>query len=315
MPNSHHHFALYLVPGFSLVALSCVIDTLRAANVDHGGPYYRWTLIGHNTNSVASSSGIAMSCSSHEQIDKYQTLIICGGDLSHLYSERAALLWLSQQSRTGAVLGSISDGAYVAAAAGLFDKCRSTIHWKCQSAYRERFPRLDVRMSILEVDGNRFSCAGGTASLDLMLKFVADDLGGDVASRIADNYFHDVIRGDDQVQHMTSAFRYAAKDSRLSQALLLMEENLEDPLEVSDIAAQLDLSHRQLDRIFQDHLRTSPSAHYRSLRLLRADGLLKQSELNIGEIALGCGFQSASHLSRHFKRQFGMTPSAYRRSR
>ena len=167
----------------------------------------------------------------------------------------------------------------------------------------------------MEVDGNRFSCAGGTASLDLMLKFVSNDLGAEIAGRIADNYFHDVIRGDDQVQHMTSAFRFASKDKRLSDALLSMENNLENPLEISEIARRIDVSHRQLDRIFLRNLNTTPGSHYRGMRLIRAEGLIKQTELSIGEIAIGCGFQSSSHLSKFFKKQFGVTPSQHRNQR
>ncbi len=298
-----------------MVALSCVIDTLRAANDEIDQHYYRWTLIGDQTTSVASSSDITLQTIPNDQLEEFDTLIICGGDGSHLFNNRSALNWLAGAGRTGRKIGSISDGAYVAAAAGLFDRCRSTIHWKCQNAYRERFPQIDVRMSILEVEGNRFSCAGGTASLDLMLKFVSDDLGKGVAGRIADNYFHDVIRGDDCVQHMTSAFRFAIKDKRLSDALLCMEANLEEPIPITEVASIVGISHRQIHRIFERHLKVSPAQHYRAMRLVRAEGLLKQSSLSISEIANGCGFQSSSHLSKFFKAQYELTPARYRSSR
>lgn len=212
------------------------------------------------------------------------------------------------------MIGALSDGAYVVAGAGLFKKVRSTIHWKCQGGYRERYPDLDVRTSILEVDGNRFSCAGGTASLDLMLRFVSDELGPEIVGRIADNYFHDVIRGDNQVQHMTSAFRFAARNKTLSDALLIMEERLENPVPLHELADRLGVSHRQLGRLFQRFLETSPSLHYREMRLTRASALLKQTGMSITEIALGCGFQSASQLSRHFRTRYGETPRDHRKT-
>ena len=199
---------------------------------------------------------------------------------------------------------------------GLFDNCRSTIHWKCQLAYRERHPNLDVRPSMLEIDGNRFSCAGGTASLDLMLKFIVASAGEQVAGKIADNYFHDVIRGDgdDQVQHMTSVFRFAGREKLLSDALLLMESHLEEPLSIAEIAQRLNTTPRQLDRLFGRHMAASPSVFYRDLRLTRASGLLKQSMLSVSEIAVGCGFHSASHLSRYFQKKYGETPLRHRRA-
>lgn len=313
------HFGFFLVPGYSLVALSCAIDVLRAANLEIDQPYFKWTLVGEKekgemVEAVASSAGIETNYIDINGAPDFDIIAICGGRQTHLYSSARAEKWLKAQARRSIKIGAISDGSYLAARLGLFSQCRSTIHWKCQSAYRELNPWLDIRASIFEVDGNRFSCAGGTASLDLWLYFIAEKFGEKVAGRIADRYFHDVIRSDDQVQHMTSALRFAHRNEKLSKALVMMEEALEVPLPIADIAAHLGLSHRQLDRIFRKHLNMSPAQHYRDLRLLRAANLLKQTELPIIDIAFGCGFHSSSHLAKFFKERYGTTPSRYRRS-
>lgn len=305
-------FGFFLVPGYSLIALSSAIDVLRSANVEIQNTEFHWELLGDSGESVESSSGIVLPCTTIDVSNKFDVVAVCGGERSHLFRSRKTENWLKDQARKGALMGSISDGAYVVAKVGLFDNSRSTIHWKCQSAYRELYPDLDVQMSIIEVDGKRFSCAGGTASLDLMLNFVATKLGKDIAGRVADNYFHDVIRGDDQVQHMTSALRFATRNKTLSDALILMESELETPISIAVIARKLNVSHRQLDRIFRSHLHTTPSKHYRGIRLLRATGLLKQTNLPISEIALSCGFQSSSHLTKFFKLKYEMTPYQYR---
>lgn len=314
-------FVFYLVPGFSLVALSCAIDALRAANVELGREQFSWHVSGSDPDNdqatkVTSSSGLSMDIVPTSQLPDCDIIAVCGGERSHLFYCPRSEVWLRQQARSGKIVGSISDAAYVLAGIGLFDNCRSTIHWKCQLAYRERYPNLDVRPTMLEIDGNRFSCAGGTASLDLMLKFIVASAGEQVAGKIADNYFHDVIRGDgdDQVQHMTSVFRFAGREKLLSDALELMETHLEEPLPIAEIASRLDTTPRQLDRLFGRHLAASPSAFYRDLRLTRASGLLKQSMLSVSEIAVGCGFHSASHLSRYFKKKYGETPLRHRRA-
>lgn len=314
MVKSVRNFAFLLVPGFSLVALSCAIDVLRAANVESESKHFDWALLSEDGNSVASSSGIELSCQAIGTATGHEAVAVCGGERSHLFNSNTVHSWLRSEARHGRMIGALSDGAYVVAAAGLFKKVRSTIHWKCQGGYRERYPELDVRTSILEVDGNRFSCAGGTASLDLMLRFVSEQLGPEVVGRIADNYFHDVIRGDNQVQHMTSAFRFAARNKTLSDALLIMESELENPVPLHDLADQLRVSHRQLARLFRRFLDTSPSLHYREMRLARASALLKQTGMSITEISLGCGFQSASQLSRHFKTRYGETPREHRKT-
>ncbi|MEL7429352.1 MAG: helix-turn-helix domain-containing protein, partial [Pseudomonadota bacterium] len=181
--------------------------------------------------------------------------------------------------------------------------------------YRERFPALDIKTSMIEISKNRFSCAGGTSSLDLMLHFIREDHGDELVSLIAQNFFHDTIRDGTREQHLIKAFRIAATNPAVSQAILLMENHLEHPLSIEAIAGDISISRRQLDRLFHDNMGCSPKEYYGRLRLARAAALLHQTSLSVGEISLACGFQSASHLSRNFSGQFGETPGSYRRRR
>ena len=158
-----------LVPGFSLLALSCAVDALRAANLVLGRTAYEWRLSADLGDppageSVPSSSHIRLPaeplgarCASGGASD---LIAVVGGERSHDYESQALAGALARAAGRGARIGSISDGAFPVAAAGLFDGYRSTIHWKCLDGYRERFPELDIRTSIFEIDRNRFSCAG-----------------------------------------------------------------------------------------------------------------------------------------------------------
>lgn len=312
--NRPRHFAFVLIPRFTMLSLSCAIDGLRSANVDCRPGSYTWELISAEQSPVISSSEIPLAVSSLRAAQKPDVVVICGGERSHEYASADLTNWLHLQAKFPIPIGTLSDGAFVAAEAGLFNAHRSTIHWKCLDAYRERFPALDIHSSLMEIDRNRFSCAGGTPCLDLMLHFILQDLGSDAVAKIANNYFHDTIRDDRRTQHLASAFRFAGHSKALTQALLMMEENLEHPLQIIEIADELKISHRQLDRLFQKFLQSSPAQYFRSLRLARAAGLLSQTGLNISEIAFGCGFQSSSHLGRHFKHQYGVTPGTYRKS-
>ncbi len=308
-----NHFTFVLIPGFSLVALSCAIDALRAANQISGTPIYEWHMATPAGTGATSSSLIELPTIKLEAVERSSLIAVCGGDRSHDYANAELTNWLHKQAKTETHIGSISDGAFVMADTGLFDNVPSAIHWKCFDAYRERFPKLDIRPSILEISNNRFSCAGGTASLDLMLHFIREEHGGELAGQIADNYFHDVIRDGSREQHVTNAFRYSGRNPTLANALLMMEQNLEDPLRISDIADSLQLSRRQIDRIFQRGLNKTPKEVYLDMRLGRASGLLLQTGMSITEIALGCGFQSTSHLAKYFSSRYGGTPGQYRR--
>ena len=311
-----------LVPGFSLLALSCAVDALRAANLALGRRAYEWRL---SADLGASASEGPVSSSSHIRLPAEPLapdgppgfaaglIAVVGGERSHDYESAALVRTLKRAAGRGARIGSISDGAFPVAAAGLFDHYRSTIHWKCLDAYRERFPDLDIRTSIFEIDRSRFSCAGGTTSLDLMLTFVMEAHGAETASLVAENYVHDRIREAAQEQHVTAAIRMAGRNRHLAEAILLMERHLEDPLPVDRIAAAVSLSARQLTRLFRSHLHRPPGQFYLDLRIDRAASLLRQTGMSVSEIAVACGFQSASHLGRHLKRRHGATPGQWRR--
>jgi len=308
------HFSFVLIPGFSLVAFSCAIDALRGANLILDQQFYDWDSLSPEGKPIVSSSDIEVPTTSIFKNPDTDLIAICGGVSSHTYENAELTRWLHDQAKEGKKIGAISDGSYIAAEAGLFDQAPSTIHWRCQDAYRERFPDLDVKASMLEISEKRFSCAGGTASLDLMLHFIREVHGGELVSLIAQNFFHDTVRDGTREQHLMNAFRIAGKNPILSEAILLMESHLEQRLNIAQIADRVKISRRQLDRIFQQSMKKSPQEFYRDLRLTRASILLAQTNMSVGEIAVGCGFQTASHLGQHFKKRFGNTPGAYRNS-
>lgn len=311
-------FSFVLIPGYSLLALSCAIDVLRAANADAGDSIYTWRLLAHESGPIESSSGLQLPCeaASMHHPDSFgdrNVVAIVGGDGSHNFFDEELYRWLRNFVNSDTVIGSISDGAFIAAECGLFYNHRSTIHWKCLEAYKVRFPDLDCRASILELDRKRFSCAGGTASLDLFLHFVHEDFGAEGVAKINDNYFHDAVRDSSISQHMAQAYRFANRSKLLAEAMTLMTQNLEQPLSIAEIAHRIGTTHRSLDRLYNKHLGLSPGKYFRQLRLARAGGLLLQTGLPISEVALSCGFNTASHLGTHFRQSYGLTPNQYRK--
>ena len=166
---------------------------------------------------------------------------------------------------------------------GLFAGCRSTIHWKCLAAYRELHPDLDVRASIYEIDGQRFSCAGGTAALYLFLRLVALDHGASLAAAVAENLITHDIRPAEDAQRTELVWLHGRRDVRLASAIMLMEENVERCLSVTEIAQRSGTALRQLERLFADHIGVGPSDYYWQLRVQRAARLLRQTPLRVEE--------------------------------
>jgi transcriptional regulator GlxA family with amidase domain len=102
------------------------------------------------------------------------------------------------------------------------------------------------------------------------------------------------------------------RNRHLAMAMQLMETHLDDPLCMKDVARQIGLSVRQLERLFQRHLNASPNRHYMVLRMTRARKLLSQTELSITDIALACGFTSPSHFSKKYREYFGQSAQQHR---
>lgn len=308
-------FGLLLVPRFSLLALSCAVEAMRAANVVSGHRLYDWELLSADGKGVEASSGLTLATRALTSGGGCHTHVaVCGGERSHDWRRPGLNAWLRRQAAGGATVGALSDASFVVAGAGLYERVRSTIHWHCLDAYRERFPALDIRPSVFELERQRFSCAGGTAALDLFLTLVRRQHGSALATAVADNYLHERIRGSDSPQRLSSYFDLVGRSRPVAEAVREMEQALEAPLPIHRIAERVGQSPRQLDRLFRRHLRRPPASHYRMLRLARAARLLRQTTLSVGEIAAATGFSSSAHLARHFRGLYESSPSQYRRA-
>ncbi|HYW77118.1 MAG TPA: GlxA family transcriptional regulator [Gammaproteobacteria bacterium] len=307
-------FAFVLVPRFSMLALSCAIDALRAANVVGGRTLYRWELATPGGGTVEASSGVTLGAKALEETDVASAVAVCGGAHSHDWLPPGLARWLKAQSRNGALVGALSDGSFVLAESGLFQGVRSTIHWLCLDAYRERFPQLDIRASVFEIDRHRFSCAGGTAALDMFLTLIQRQHGDELAVAVADNYIHDRIRSPDYAQHLSAYYHLVRRSPALAAAVREMEAHIEDPSPISVLARKVGISQRQLARLFERYLSRSASDHYMALRLAHARRLLAQTTMPVSAVAMATGFASAAHLATRFRKSHGVSPLQYRQS-
>ena len=208
----------------------------------------------------------------------------------------------------GARLGAIETGSYVLAQARLLDGYRCTIHWENMPGFREAFPHIEVSGELYEFDRNRFTCAGGTAALDMMLQIIEEQHGYDLAIACAENFIYGGIRKPTDSQRMTLRERTGISNSNLLECLELMEANVEQPLTPAELADAVGVSKRQLERLFQRYMATTPSRYYTELRLRQGRRLLEQTSLSITDVALACGFPSPGYFSHRYRALFGLSP-------
>ncbi len=306
---------LLLIPNFSMIAFTSVLEPMRLANWLTGKTLFEWETISRDGQSVISSNGISVGVSAAmADLVRPSNVIVCSGLDAHLFNDSPTLGWLRRWAREGAHLGAICTASHILARAGLLGGHRCTIHWHSLDSFAEEFPDLDVRAELYEIDRDRFTCAGGVAGLDMMLREISHLVGGDVAASVSEQFMHERIREGHDDQRLPLQARLRISHPKLIRAISEMEKHTEEALTRDEIADRVGLSRRQLERLFRRYLNTSPARYYLKLRLNRARTLLTQTTMPVTEVAFASGFTSASHFSKCYRDMFGRTPRAERRN-
>jgi transcriptional regulator GlxA family with amidase domain len=306
-------FVFLLVPGLSMMSLSSAVEPLRSLNRLAGRDAYRWRLASLDGTPVAASNGIDLPAARAEDLlPTADYLFVCGGLRFRSSDARRFLAVLRRAARIGMSVGSLSTGTYLLARAGLLDGYRCTIHWENRPAFQEDFPDLSCTSKIYEIDRDRLTCSGGTAAMDLMLHLIAERHGAALAQQVANQFHHERIRDEGDDQRGGRLTMTARLPGKLRTAIGLMQREIENPVPLSKVAAQVGLSSRQLERLFLRHLQMTPLRFYMQLRVERARELLLYSDRPVLEVAVAAGFASTSHFASWYKRVFGMKPSEVR---
>jgi transcriptional regulator GlxA family with amidase domain len=307
-------YGFVLVPEFALMSFSAATEPLRAANLLARKPLYAVLPLSIGGEPVASSAGFALPCGdlSKQGPSCHTVFIVAGGNPPDWREASAAFPVLRRLARRGVRIGGISSGSYLLAEAGLLHGRDFSIHWEHAPALREAFPHLTPRQARYVLDGDRITCGGGVAPLDMMHALVAERMGQAFARRVSDWFLHTAVADPGAPQRGSEAERFGTHHPALLSVLEKMETAVERPLSRQAMARLVGLSTRQLDRLFSGHLGSGFLDTYRRLRLDHARKLIGQSPMSIAEIAYATGFSSTSHFSRAFRAHFGMAPRQLR---
>jgi len=302
-----------LIPGFALMSYASAIEPLRAANQLAKQNLFDWVHITPDGQLATATCGATIpNTVKIGNQPKLDILFVCAGGDPASFEDIATFAWLRKLAKHGIRLGGISGGPFILAHAGVMNGRHMTIHWEHAPILAEAYPDLLLTRSLYIFDRDRVTCAGGIASLDMMHALITERCGTDFATQVSDWLLHNEIRPASGPQRSSLTERYGVHRRELITALELMEHNISEPLDRRSVAAHVNLSTRQLDRLFSQQLGKGFSVHYKSIRLQRAHDLLRSSPLTITEIAFACGFSSASHFSRTYQSTFGQNPSSAR---
>lgn len=304
-------FLFVLLPDFAAADVALATEALSEANA--GGSQFSWRVLTETGAPVASRSGLGMAVDGGlEPVSRHDTILLCGAPRLAAPASVTLLGWLRRAASHGGTIGAIGGASGVLAQAGLTGDAPVAAHWATASAMRECFPDTDVAETVFHLAPRRMTCAGGMATLDMMLALIAKADGSSRAHETAATLACAHLRASDSGQVVSTSCRHARRHPALLKAIAAMEASLDAPRPANDIARDVGVSCRQLERLFSTHLGQPPKRFHDGLRLDRGRQLMQQTDLSIAEISAACGFNSSRHFSKHYHRRFGVLPSVDR---
>ncbi len=313
----------YVIPDFSMIAFATAIEPLRIANRMLGYDSYRWRVASIDAGPVRASNGVEVAANTSLEDERRSLtgenrpsmVFVCSGINADSFSQKSVQAWLREVHNRNIAVGGLCTGAYILAAAGLLSGKRCAIHWEDLPGFAEKYPRADVYADLFEVDDNIYTCAGGTAALDMMLNLIGEDHDDNLVNRVCEQALTDRVRSPHDRQRLPLRARLGVQNSKVLSIIELMEANLSEPLSLLEIADFAGLSRRQIERLFRQEMGRSPARYYLEIRLDRARHLLVQSSMPVVEVAVACGFVSASHFSKCYRELYGRSPQQERADR
>lgn len=308
-PDKPRRFIFALLDNFTLLSFASAVEALRIANRMAELPLYEWKLAGEGGESITCSAGTEFKLDMDlDDLNRDDTLLVCSGINVQAATTKRLVSWLRREARKGPIIGGLCTAAFTLAKAGLLDGRRATIHWENQDSFTEEFDDVELTKSVFVIDKNRLTTAGGTSSIDLMLKIIADDHGEELANAVADQLIYSSIRTDQDTQRLSVPTRIGVRHPKLSLVIQMMESHIEEPISPAILAKDVGMSTRQLERLFRRYLNRSPKRYYMELRLQKARNLLMQTDMSVINVALACGFASPSHFSKCYRAHYNTTP-------
>ncbi|WP_405402575.1 GlxA family transcriptional regulator [Paracoccus sp. Ld10] len=296
-----------LFDGFSNHCLANTLEPYRAANTITGRHIYQWRLMSLEGGLVRSSSGMLVQTVAETAEHAACDFLMVTSSYGHQkLSDSRKLSKLRGICAKAKCLVGLDTGAWLLAAAGQLNGRKATIHGDVFDSFAETFVQVDARKGRYIIDGDRITCGGAMASFDLALNLIGDQCGEAVRLDVAALFLHETSQPFGDMENKS------IRSKLVLRALVLMDQNIEEPIAIPDMAARLGSSAKNLHRRFVDNLGTTPGKVYRYRRLVAVRSLVENTNLSIAEITTRCGYENASSMTRAFKQQFGTTPIALR---
>jgi transcriptional regulator GlxA family with amidase domain len=316
-------FGIVLLPNFTLTAFSGFVDMLRlsADDSDFSKPVRcAWSVVGKALAPVRASCGIQITpWETFDEAEPFDYVVVVGGLLhSGPQADDETLAFIRHAASGGATIVGICTGVFTLMRAGVLEGHRVCVSWFHYWDFIERFPSANAEMLVADrlfvIDRRRITCSGGRASIDVAAAILLRHFEhSTVQKALRILLVGEMQKGNAPQPHPPGL--EPATHPKIKRAILLMEQHVGRALPLEELACKLDLSPRQLERLFKAQTGKTPQTFAKHVRLRTAAWLLTSSDRSVADIASSCGFSDASHLGREFRKQYGMPPVAFREQR
>ncbi|OOE58793.1 GlxA family transcriptional regulator [Salinivibrio kushneri] len=310
LKSSTHRIGILLFPEFSFSGLGCLLDPLFIVNWLAQETRFERNLLGIEPT-VQASNGVPIAVETEWPApSEFDTVFVLASfETKAFRSDRQISMWLRHCDTAGVRLVGIEMGVDVLAAAGLLDGHRAAVHWDNLEAFQELYPKIEPVSELYNLSGDRMTCAGGTAVIDMMLAWLVTKIEVALVDTLRDHLLERRQRRSDAKQLSHAPEHHVATSAQMRRLVRMMHQTLESPLNAKALAEFVGLSVRQLERRFRKEVGLSPKQYYLKLRINRAHRLLQQTDLSVSDVAVSSGFTSQEHFSRTYRRFFDCAPS------
>jgi len=277
---------------------------------------YRLDVIGVERGMMPCSNGLSLNAHRHfsEALEAYDLLLVAGGpQLPFMNFSPTFDAWLRDACARAKRFGSICNGAFMLARAGLLEGRTVTTHWGDAAALAALCPSTQVEADRLYVqDAELFTSAGVTAGIDLSLYLLAQDHGPEVALSVAKRLVVFTQRSGGQSQFSPFLTPHAEPTSAVALVQLYVLANLNGDLTLADLANAANMSARNFSRVFAKEAKITPAEFVERARVDAARVMLESTTSPLKTVAYQCGFRDAQHMRSVFNRRLGVTPQQFR---
>ncbi|KPB49620.1 hypothetical protein ALQ71_200165 [Pseudomonas coronafaciens pv. striafaciens] len=295
-----------LLQHFSLPAFTQALDTVVTANLLRPNLFTSRTF-GLAEHEIQSDLGLIIrpdAVLNVSELKELDLLVVCGGYRTELKIDPSLTALLRTASECDVILAGLWNGAWFLGAAGLLDGYRCAIHPEHRSALAEISRITHVTSEAYVLDRNRMTASSPVGAFQMVLEWIKGLHDKELVEGI-----EDILSFEASRYRRIKPSRHLSVSAPLREVVKLMDSNLEEPLELEQLAVYAGRSRRQIERLFKEQLGTTPQRYYLELRITEARRLIQHTDLSLTEVAVACGFVSPSHFSTCYSSYFGYRPS------